>query len=306
MDFAALIKKSFDISWNNRVLWLFGFLSAGVSGVGMINPSGFNFSLPSSRQTSSADVDTSTQMIRSFGQFIGGISQETLILIVLTILLVVLLFIMLGIFVVNWSGSALVFSILQRNKQRPDLKAGAKAGLKYWWKYYLVTLVFSLIVFVFILMLAIPVILLLISGMKVLAVASVIFALLLLIVFVFAISIIGSVIIVLAQRMIIHKGTGVLESIRLSGGLIKKYLGDSILTWLLAVGLSFGVGFVVLFALLPIGAVLVVLFIVNVWIGLAALVPALALLFAAAGFWYAFQAAYWTLFYEHLVAKEGS
>jgi hypothetical protein len=306
MDFTALIKKSFSFAWNNRVLWLFGFLSGGVGGVGLVNPSGFSTSF------SGSNTDSSGSQVQGISKVLGisdstanfPSSQEWLVLVLLIVALVLVLLVVV-IFVTNWAGAALVYSILQRNQHRPTFSSGSQAGLKYWWKFYLLALVFALAVFAFLAMLAIPVVLLFLSRMETLAIISLIVAAGVFLIFIFVLSIAGSLVIMIAQRLIIHKSKGVLESIRLAGGLIKNNIGESILTWLLAIGLNFAAGFVAILALLPIVAVLVVLFIINIWVGLAITIPALIIVFIAAGFWQAFLATYWTLFYEYLIAKEG-
>lgn len=306
MDFTVLIKKSFSIAWNNRILWLFGFLSGGAGTVGFLNPGGFNFTLPDSiKEESQAKVQGISRVLGASDRAFSAIAPETWILITLGILIVILIILLIGIFVTNWAAAALVYSILRRNAQRPTFKKGASAGLKYWWRFYLLALVIGLFILAFIAMIVLPAIFLFLLKTKVLAIAYLILAAILLIIFIFVVSVVGSLIISIAQRMIIHRGTGVTESIRLSGGLIKKYLGESVLTYLVAVGLSFGAGFVTMLALLPIVAVLVVSFIINIFAGLVMAIPALIILFAAGGFWNAFQAAYWTLFYEHLASKEG-
>jgi len=313
MDFSALIKKSFDIAWHNRVLWFFGFLAGGAGGA-VVNPgggSGFNFEIPSSWQKPSEET---SKVLGITDPSTGAISSHTLLLIILVVVLVILILILIGIFVSNWASAALVYSILQRNKERPTFGAGARGGLKYWWKFWLLTAILGSFIIVFILMLALPAILLFLGNLKVLAIVYTIVAVLIFIIAMFVIAVASSLIISIAQRTIIHRGVGVLESIRLSGGLIKKYLGKSVLTYIVAIGLNIAAGFVALIALLPIGIVLFLVFMVGmvtggIWAGIIAAVvagiPILILLFAAGGFWNAFQATYWTLFYEHLAAKEG-
>ncbi len=307
MNFAALIKKSFDIAWHNRVLWLFGFLSGGAGTVSYINPSGFNFSLPTP-PTAPMDsgLEGASKVLSVVDPASTAISSQSLLLIILGFVVVVLLLLLIFIFVTNWAAAALVVSILQRNAQRPTFVSGARAGLKYWWKFYLLTLILGIFILAFIFMLAFPALLLFLVGWTPVAVVYSVIAVIVFIIAMFIIAAIGSLIISIAQRMIIHKGSGVVESIRLSGGLIKKYLGDSLLTYIVAIGLNFAAGFVVMIAILPLVAVFAVLIFAKLWIlVLVAFIPVLILLFAIGGFWNAFVASYWTLFYEHLASKEG-
>lgn len=307
MDFSALIKKSFEIAWHNRVLWFFGFLSGGATGAAYLNPSGFNFTLPGSEKS----TDHASKVLGITDPFTSSISSQTMLLIILAVILIVLIIFLAAIFVSNWAAGALVFSILERNKQRPAFGAGAHAGLKYWWKFWLLTLVLGLLILAFMLMLAIPAILLFLGNLGSLAIVYLVLAIFVFIIAIFVISAIGSLIISIAQRMIIHKNVGVIASIRLSGGLIKKYLGESLLAYVIDVGLNFAASFVALIVLLPIGIILFLLFLAGmaanlfIWPALIAAIPALILLFTASGFWQAFNASYWTLFYEHLASKEG-
>src|SRR3989344_164485 len=128
MDFSALIKKSFEISWHNRVLWLFGFLSGG-AGATVVNPgggSGFNFQIPSSWEKPSEEA---SKVLGITDPSTGAISSQILLIIILVIVLVILVLVLIGIFVSNWASAALVYSILYRNKARPTFKVGARAGL---------------------------------------------------------------------------------------------------------------------------------------------------------------------------------
>jgi hypothetical protein len=294
------------------VLWLFGALSGGVGTVGFPGGgSGGSFEIPSPTQEdpskSVPGSETVSQVLGVSDQSVSSfLTPENILWIVIGIALLVLVLLIVFIFVTNWASVALVFSILQRNVQRPTFSAGAKAGLKYWWKYYLLTLIFGLFVLAFILMLVLPGVLLFLSGLIPIAIGYAVVAVVIFIVAIFVIAAAGSLIISLAQRMLIHKGTGVVESIRLSGGLIKKYLGESLLTYIVAIGLNFAAGFAGFIIFLPLIAVFGILLIAKLWLAVAvAAIPALIFLFAVSGFWNAFQAAYWTLFYEHLAAKEG-
>ena len=273
--------------------------------------SGFDFRMPSSWEKPS---EKASDVLGITDPSTGAISPHTILLIILVIVLVILILVLIGIFVSNWASAALVYSILHRNQARPTFGVGAKAGLKYWWKFWLLTAILGMFIFAFFLMLAIPAALLFLSGMTPLAIGYGIIAIILFILSLFVISVVASLIISIAQRLIVHRGAGVLDSIRLSGGLIKKYLGESVLTYLVAVGLQIAAGFVAFIAMLPAVLLLGLVFVIGmvgggVWAGVGAAIvagiPVLLLAFAAGGFWNAFQASYWTLFYEHLASKEG-
>jgi hypothetical protein len=307
MDFSALIKKSFSIAWENKILWLFGFLSGGVGSAGVMNPSGFNFSIPSpGSETPTLENEQTDEFVLGAYDTVNQVPSETWIALAIGAAVIVIILLILGIFVANWAASALVYSVLQRNVQRPTFGSGAGAGLKYWWKFYLIGLVFVLFFLAVTILLALPVGVLFLAGFKTPAIATLIAVGVVFFLFMIVYSIIGSVIVVLSQRLIIHKGAGVMESIRLSGGLLKKHKGDSFLTYLVAIGLNIAVGFLSLFVFLPLIIVFGVLFFLKLWWLIVVIaIPVVLALFTAGGFWQAFNAAYWTLFYEHLAAKEG-
>ncbi|OGY21872.1 MAG: hypothetical protein A2126_00640 [Candidatus Woykebacteria bacterium GWB1_45_5] len=318
MDFSALIKKSFDIAWHNRVLWLFGFLSGGAAGLWYANPISYIFNFSDFSSTSSTyDVEKAERMVTNVKNFVSSITPETWLLIIVVIIVVLLLLTLVGVFINSWSLSGLVYSILYRNQARPTFGVGARAGLKYWWKFWLLALVYGLVVFTLFLIFGASIVINFIGSfasiiggvdfrltwtISLLVALAGIIALVLLIV----ISVAGGVIIPIAQRLIIHKGTGVLESIRIGGSLLKKYFGESLLTFLLAIGLGLAFNFMTMFLVMPVSAILETL-------SAAKLLPAVLILATLFGMfmaivssiWVAFQAAYWTLFYEHLASKEG-
>lgn len=308
MDFSALIKKSFQFSWQNKILWIFGFLSGGSGTVAYLDPTIFNYSFGGgdSPKIQEGGEKIAASVLGVTDRSFSSMPSETWLILALIIALIILILLLAGIFVTNWASASLVFSILQRNVEKPTFGSGARAGLKYWWKYYLLTLVFGAFIFTVLFLLALPVLVFFLAGFDALAIVMLILGVIVFILFIFAISLVGTLIITLAQRMIVHKGIGVLESLRLSGGLLKKHLGDSLLTYLVALGLGFAASFAFMIAMLPVGILLVVLVIAKFWpILVLVLIPTVIALFVAGGFWQTFTATYWTLFYEHLASKEG-
>ncbi len=307
MDFTALIKKSFSIARENKILWLFGFLSGGVGSAGAGNMSGFNFSIPApGSETSKFETEQSDELILGAYDTVNQVPIETWIFLGVAITVVVLVILAIGIFVTNWSAAALVASILHRNTQKPTFGSGAKSGMKCWWRFYLVSLVFGLVLLGITLLLGFPVLILFLAGFNLLAIATLIAVALVFFIFLIVYSVVGSLIMVLSQRLIIHKSVGVMESIRLSGGLLKKHKGDSLLTYVVALGLNIVIGIVLFILLLPLLIIGAILFFVGLWWAIAIIaIPVMIGLFIFSGFLQAFNAAYWTLFYEHLAAKEG-
>lgn len=307
MDFTALIKKSFQIAWENKILWLFGFLSGGVASASAGNLSGFNFSIPApSSETPKFETEQTDDLVLGAYDTVNQVPIETWIFLGVIITIVVLAILAIGIFVTNWSASALVGSILQRNSQKPTFGSGSKIGMKYWWRFYLVSLVFGLVLLGITLLLGFPVLILFLAGFTPLAIAVLIAVALVFFIFLIVYSVIGSLIMVLSQRLIIHRSIGVMESIRLSGGLLKNHKGDSLITYVVALGLNIVIGIVLFILLLPLIIIGGILFFVNLWWVIAIVaVPVMIGLFIFSGFLQAFNAAYWTLFYEHLAAKEG-
>jgi len=300
MDISALIKQSFSIAWNNRVLWFFGALAGGAGGAG----GGANVQIPSPSGNSEG-ARQAQQFGENFEKFFNSISPEAWVYIIIGIAISAFVVLFFLVFVSNWASAALVYSVLRRNSERPNLRSGAKAGLQYWLKFFSLTLLFGLAILAVILMLAMPFFLLFFAGLEEVAIVLGILAVLLLVVFVIALAVFGGIVIILAQRLIIHRHLGVLDSLQIAGGLLKKHIGESLLAWAVSIGVSFAAGFLGLFLVLPILGVIAFLFFINFYAALAAAIPALVILIIVAGLWNAFQASYWTLFYEHLVIKEG-
>src|SRR3990167_6985075 len=235
MDFTTLVKKSFSFAWNNRILWIFGLLSGGVSGAGSMNPGGLNFTFPNSGTDGSGEKVQGISKVLGASDFnTGFLTNDMFVVLVLLFVLIALLVLIFAVFVTNWAGAGLVYSILDRDNRRPTFKIGGNAGLKYWWRYFKISLIFFAAVIAVLAMLAIPVGLLFLSRMEVFAIVALIVAGIIFLVFIFSIAILGSLVITLAQRIAIHKEKGALESIRLAGGLVKKNIGESALTWLVA------------------------------------------------------------------------
>ncbi len=303
MDFTALIKKSFTLAWNNRVLWLFGLLAGSMSAVGGYNSTFPSFSFDYSSKNSSNKI--SAEAVKHFQNFVQSIPTQTWIILIIIFTLVIVLLLIIGIFVSSWASSALAYSTLNMHHERPTFKKGSRAGLQYWWRFYLLTLTLGLAVLAFILLLALPLLFLFLADLKTLMAIYFFVGVIVLIFSLFIVAIFSSLLTILGQRLIIHRGLGVLESIRVAGSLIKKHLGETLLTYFLGVALNFGFGFVLLIALIPIALVILVLFFINPWLIIPALIPAIMLLMVFTGFWQAYSSVYWTLFYQHLTALEG-
>lgn len=303
MDFSALIKKSFTIAWHNRVLWVFGLLAGSMGGAGGINPS-FNFSFPTNSSTTTKI--TNNNFSAEINKFTSMFSTQTWITIILVAVIVIIIVLIIATFVSSWAAAALVYCTLNVPNERPTFKKGARAGLKYWWKFYLLTLVLGMIALIFYLLLALPLLFLFLAHLQPLLIIYFIFAVIVFIISIFVISVFSSIIIMLAQRLLIHRGLGVLESIRVAGHLIKKHIGETFLTYCLALVLNFGAGFAFIIALLPIIIIAFVVMFINIIVSyFLVFVLAIVLLVVAGGFWQAYIATYWTLFYQHLASKEG-
>ena len=127
MDFTALIKKSFFYAWHNSVLWVFGVLSAGAGGSGFVNPSGINLGgLPTSFEDSGEKVQGVSNVFGARTSYPIQLPPDTISLFFVIIAIVVLLVLIISAFITNWDASSLVFSILNRNKERTTFKIGAK------------------------------------------------------------------------------------------------------------------------------------------------------------------------------------
>jgi hypothetical protein len=136
MDYGGILKRSWDITWKNKGLWLLGILAGCTSG--NANPS-----QTSSYQFSRTDFN-------NLQPYVGNVPEETWILVVVGLVIIGLL-IMAAVIVLGILGQAgLIAGVAQADeKGRVTLGEAWRGGLPHFWKLLgLALLIFAVVVVV--------------------------------------------------------------------------------------------------------------------------------------------------------------
>ncbi len=133
-DYVEVIKKSWKVAWQYKILWLFGFFVGG-------NAS-FNFSGGSSSSDSDFSTTTTTEaidtgkLLPNFEEIQGFISEY---IIVILIIAAVAIFVGLFFLFARWlSKPALIKLAEKSDEERPTFSKGLAFGRQFLWRYVLV------------------------------------------------------------------------------------------------------------------------------------------------------------------------
>ncbi|PIZ55890.1 hypothetical protein COY23_03940 [bacterium (Candidatus Torokbacteria) CG_4_10_14_0_2_um_filter_35_8] len=205
MDYIKIIKKSADITWNNKFLWILGLLAGG--GLSSFNSGGWNFF-----QGNGEDLEKAVDSSKDF-------LSENFTLILVALVVILLITIILGILSIIFKGGLISctnkLSLRKSEQEKLNLgeqirfSYGFREGLKYFWK----VLGLGLIIFLILLP---PIILLVAVGvfavLKNLIIGMLIIGLIVL--FLIPIAIIVSLIYAFGLRFLIIKGLGIRQSLK--------------------------------------------------------------------------------------------
>lgn len=307
LNYGDIITRAFQITKNNRSLWIFGFLAALFGGSGVPN---FNFNLPSNTFDSSKDFKDATK-------WLPKVDPSTVISIIVIAVIAFLIIWLIALFVRALSNGALIDMVGKiEDKNAVSIRNGFKSGLSF--TLPLIGVVFSIWVpflLTIILLGAIligPGILFIVAAYPIPGVIWLVIGGFLLLIIIIVGSIGLSIINIFANRYLVLKKAAVFESIGQGYRLLKSNLGQSLLLWLINVGLAIGQAIVLfivyIIILLVIGLILglpIVLLAMAVsnWLYLLLIIPFVIFLFAVSflgGLFETFFSAYWTLAFEEL------
>ena len=310
MDYGELIKSAFWISLRNRYLWFFGFFAGGSS---------FNFSgnIPTGGGGFDSDPggsELSPALALQPGQ---GIFDNTALLVGIVALAVLLTIVVLFFSLVSQGALAEGVAAVDRGEAR-RFGSSFRAGLSSFWRVLGYYVLFLLISLGFLLLIALPLVLLSVGvfaateslGARVgsVVLAALLGISLLIVVFV-PLFIIGQFAL---RRIVVHR-EGVLGSIGDGYRVFRRNPGSSLLVLLLSIGLALGVGISLLIVTLIVG---LILFLPTIALGVAGystaaiatgVVAALILVplfLVASGAVGTFNHAYWTLAYLRLTSRD--
>jgi hypothetical protein len=303
MDYGAVIRQAWSITWRYRFLWLLGILAGGAVGVPSTASGGrggsgsgatdFQNLDPSlvriGQQLQSRALDNVGLLLAAAGLFVG-----------LGLVLLVLSFVAQG---------AMAEATAEIASGRPSTLSGAwSAGLHLFWRYVLL----CVIVAVAAVLLAGVFGGLIVSAMRGPAVAAGLGVLAML--FLVLAGLVLSIVVAFAQRAIAVEDVGPIAALRDGWLLTRQHLGGSLLTWLVNLGLAVGAGVVMLVgficALVVLGGIGAALFAVTglstpvlVYVGVGTLLLVAAGLIVL-GIGNTFFWSYWTLAYLRLSGRQ--
>ncbi len=306
MNYGEIISEAFRLTWRNRFLWFFGFF---VAGAGSFNfPSGSG-GVPGGN--TAGDRNRFASRISEMGSAFSEHAAAILVGLLVTAIVIFLVFLVLSLI----SRGALVDGVtaLHRGERRGFFTAW-RAGAASFWRVLGQGLIFLLLTLAILVVLAVPSVAGVVAtlaltqsvGPRVLFIALIVLLFIaLLIALLVPLSIVGQ----FALRELVVGRRPVISSIGGGFSLFRRNLGRSFLVWLIALGLSFGIGAGALVVFLLLGLALIgpAIALVAAGYDVAAIVIGvagglifLALVFVISGAIGTFRHAYWTLAYLRL------
>ncbi len=226
MDYGSLLKKSFDISWLYKRLWVLGFFAASLGSIGNISDFGDkDFGWLEKIHPGLADI------IEEWILSPPGVA--IIVALVLTLLIIGLIFIIMHF--ISVAGLIKAAFDVDTGKEI-KLQKLIKFGANYFWRFIGLGLIFFGLFIAFFAVLILPLILAIIALKA--------FGLILLIFIVpiaFAGIFIFSTIYSLAQREIVAYQTPVIDSISEAYKLVTKHLGPNLIIFMLSLGLGLAI-----------------------------------------------------------------
>jgi hypothetical protein len=307
MDYGELLRGAWRVTWRHKYLWLLG-LFATEGGCSMYSGS----------PTYNVDSGSSTiQGVDAADWFVQN--WPLLLTLILGFLLLALVFWVISMI----ATGGLVAGADSAYQRRSDAGLGAawSAGTKAFWRLLgMYLLVFAIVVVAMVvigLVVAVPLVVWASQGSEASAgaVVVIVLAILGMLLLAIPIAVVAWIVMNWATRSLVLDDTGPLTSLRAGWRVFRANLGTSILVWLIALGISIGVGIALIvpliFLMVPIG--LMFWRIMTDGAGGAAwgflvfagiVVVAVMALFKAA--YTTFGSAYWTIAYRKLVAGPGA
>lgn len=279
VDFGYIVRRSFEIAWKHKFLWLFGMFAAG---------SGFNFDF-------NYLMDTDDMQIFGTPQF--DFNPAFLVPLFTFIGIFVLVMIIMGII----SNGGLIDAVNRIERGgKYSFSMTFSAGLDYFFRILGQGIIIFLGAFgVIMVTVVIEVLLFKIHGA--LGGISLLIVIPAFIFFIFFLATIGN----LAPRILVVRNNGIIESLEEAFYLFKTYLGKCVLMALLFMGLNilFGIGFMIIWAMfgIPIGMLIYATSFSKVAAFIAAALIGLPISLVIGGITGVFNSSAYTLFYFQLV-----
>jgi len=288
LDFGGILKRAFQITKNNRSLWLFGILMAILNSGGNIGGR-FNYS---------PNMDSSKFTVPKIDP------QTLLLVIVIAVILGILLF-LIAIFVNFLARGALIEMVDAIDKGGSvSVREGFKSGLSYLFSLFSISFLLGVSFFFAVVIsggiLIVPGALLLIAKKTVIGIILLVLGGLIWLALLIAGSVLVSVVTFFAEREKVLEDLGVIESIKQGYALFRQNLGDSLVLWLINLGIGIVSGIIVLIIVLVTGLPVYLLAIaLSKWLFILLIFPFAIIVFVS-GLFETFFSTFWTIAYNEL------
>jgi hypothetical protein len=288
IEYIAILKKAWQIAWEKKYLWWFGFF------VALLGTGGMNFSLNDQEKTDLAKSQAGKDIVN----FISTHHEAIMILLGIA-MIIILLFVILGII----GRGALIKSIDSEIKgQSLNFKAGFGEGRRYAGRIFLLGLTLGLGIFFTLIILAIPVIFFFVNHSYILGALLGILA-----VFIFIpLMILTSFLRIFGQLYLILGDLGVFASFESAYNLFRKNIFSSVIMGLILWPVSLAAALAVISAAILIAIIFLAIgFLLSFFLGkigiIIAAVPGvlslLAVIFFTRAVWEAYAQTVWILFF---------
>jgi len=233
MDFIDILRRALKFTWENKSLWVLGFIMALFTGTSSSNiASNYrNYANQNSYDSSSYNNSATIESINRFFQ------QPGVILIIILALIVFLIISLIGWYLVSIARGGLTHAVI--SSQKVKLNQAWKFGVTNAVRYivldlvklpFLIITMLPLVIFIIIIILlaaastAAPILFILICGVAII-----------LVIYMLITSIIWAMVSSNADRVLIIKNTTALETLKISLSLSKKYWDKYLMGWLLSI-----------------------------------------------------------------------
>jgi hypothetical protein len=317
MDFGAILRRAWNVTWKHKALWLFGFLAALFGG------------------GAASWGSNSGQFSNTFRYNLGrgdinslNLSVPALFALLAVGILVILLLVAGSIILGNLANGALIGMVDEVERTGTTrARSGWRIGWAKWLRLFGIGLVIGIPVLIIVLLslavVAAPILLIVGGaalgtgageGAAIVGILLMIGLFLLWLLFMILLGAAVKVVTEMAYRKCVLEGRGVFASIGEGYRLARRHLRDTGLTWLIlwGIGLGFNVILIpiVLLALAIVGVPAVLIWLgtqsvlATVLVGVALLLVVIAGLSFIEGVYYVFHSSVWTLAYREIVARE--
>ncbi len=317
MDFGRLVRRSWQLTWRHRFLWVLGLFATTTVGsctpFSAANTVQWRGNFPNFESYYTPDLE---ETFRHANPYLSQNVAPIFLGVVATVLLISLLLLVAA--QIAQGGMAEATANLALG-QRPTGSGVWRAGFRTIWRYLLMWLMLIGLGILAAVILAVVVasILAIVAALHgpvrmVMVIVGGVFSLLLLLIAI-PIYIAMSVVVAFAQRAIPQEGVGPWTALRLGYGLLRRNLATSALAWLISLALTIAAGIAIALGaallLVPVGALGFALYssggvstTLLIFSGAAAVV-AVAWLWFLGGVANAFFWNYWTLIYLSLTGR---